>query len=249
MNQAEDLLTPIAVMLGITLTAAMISLGIIFGFQGIQGTVIVTYLVAVSIMVTYYVLTQMRTNPAWDLFGIYRYIRKGPCIDPPVVDIVLARAIAEPHLARAIGKSLRNAIKAHSQRNPDALDALDWLVRKPGIHPFWRLQDRTLSVIIEHPLFRIDYGKLLIDTEAIPASVVTAIDSRPLCEIIDIPFLRRDVMVSQADISVKSGCYAFDVFRDRRDLEGVIEALDALERANSHDLRTIRGFSQRLFPI
>lgn len=153
-------------------------------------------------------------------------------VSPEVVDIIIARACAEPHLARAMVQILKNAIRSHSHRNPQALDALDIFVPSAKMRTIWRLRDRTLSVEVDHLDFRIAHGRLYVRRGLLPDTVVTGIDRTPLADLIEIPILRAGNIVDSADIRMKPDAVVFDIFRDRRDIADIIETLEALHARN-----------------
>lgn len=230
-------------------TSAAIFIGIRLGFDNEIGRTVWTGVAILLGSLAIWFVSKMRTDPAYDPFEFFERVRRGPLIDPAAVDIILARAQSEPHLARAIGKSLRNAIRVHSSRNPDALQALDWIIRGSSMQHTWRMKDRTLGVDIEHRDFQIRHSRLYVHRPLLPDTVISGIDHTRLSDIIEIPLLRRDIFVEASDVRLKQDAVVFDVFRDRRDLEGVIEALGALERAHSEDITKTRRGNLRHLPI
>lgn len=218
-------------------TSAAIFIGVQLGFEDEIGkTVWAGIAILLGSLVIWFV-NKMRTDPAYDPFEFFERVRRGPRIDPAAVDIILARAQSEPHLARAIGKSLRNAIRVHSSRNPDALQALDWVIRGSSTQHTWRMKNGILSVDVEHRDFQIRHGRLYVHRPLLPDTVITGIDGARLSDIISIPLLRDDISVEASDIRLKQDAVVFDVFRDRRDLEGVIQALGALDRKHYQNVR------------
>jgi hypothetical protein len=149
-------------------------------------------------------------------------------VSPEAVDIILARAIAEPHVARAMIQSIRNAIRSHPSRKYDALVALDWFIPGTGTRSHWQLRNRTLSVEVTHPDFRIAHGRLYLRRELLPDTIVTGIDRMRLADLIEIPFLRKENSIDAAGIRFKQDAVVFDVFRDRREIDDLYEALWAL---------------------
>lgn len=149
-------------------------------------------------------------------------------VSPEAVDIIIARAIAEPHVARTMIQSIRNAVRSHSSRNHAAFVALDWFIPGTGTRSYWCLRDRTLSVEVTHPDFRIAHGRLYLRRELLPDTIVTGIDRMRLADLIEIPFLRAENHIDAAGIRLKKDAVVFNVFRDGRDLDEVYEALRAL---------------------
>ena len=218
-------------------TSAAIFIGVLIGFEDEIGMTVWAGVAILLGSLAIWLVSKMRTDPAYDPFEFFERVRRGPRIDPAMVDIILSRAQAEPHLARAIGKSLRNAIRVHSSRNPDALQALDWIIRGTSTHNTWRMKGRTLGVEVEHRDFQIRHGRLYVHRPLLPDSIITGIDRTRLSDIVDIPLLRDDILVEASDVRLKQDAVVFDVFRDRRDLEDVIQALGALDRKHCQNMR------------
>ena len=157
-----------------------------------------------------------------------RTLRTPLRISPEAVDIIIARACADPQGAGTMVQTLKNAIGSHSHRNPQALDALDWFVPSSRTRSRWRVSDNILSVEVDHPDFRIAHGRLYVRRELLPDTVVTAIERMPLADLIEIPILRAENIVDATDIRMKPDAVVFEIFRDRRDINEIIQALEAI---------------------
>ena len=185
-------------------------------------------------LIAFVVLSTLATVASgWVLWGEQALItieelRTPLKVSPEAVDIIIARACAEPHLARTMVQTLKNAIRSHSHRNPQALDALDVFVPSARMRTIWRLHDRTLSVEVAHTDFRIAHSRLYVRRELLPDTVVTGIDRMPLADLIEIPILRAGNIVDVVDIRMKPDAVVFDIFRDRRDIAEIIQTLEAL---------------------
>lgn len=149
-------------------------------------------------------------------------------VSPEAVDIILARAIAEPYLGRMMIETLKNAIGSYSSRNTFSLIVLNWFIPGTSTTSHWELHNRKLSVQVTHPDFRIAHGRLYLRRQMIPETIITGIEHMRLIDLIEIPFLRSDNFIEAANIRFKPDAVVFDVFRDERTLDEVFEALRAL---------------------
>ena len=164
--------------------------------------------------------------------GVWAFLFPTLRVSPEAVDIIIARACADPHLARTMGQTLKNAIRSQSPRNPQALDALDWFVPGSKTRSSWRIVKGKLTVDIEHADFRIAHARLYVRRALLPDTVITGIEQMPLADLVEIPILRPGNIVEAADIRMKPDAVMFDIFRDRRDIIEVIQVLEAIHTKN-----------------